>query len=123
MATAGCGIAISGSFLYAKDLVKILESPVASQGVRFLALSPGEYFFTTWANNSLTAAILYFLTLRRFAFKICVAWYFFKLARFAFCRVMEALISLTSFMMVSMFLTTPSAVSVISASVFIARDT
>ena len=34
-------------FCFAKDLVVILESPVASEGVRFLALAPGEYFFTT----------------------------------------------------------------------------
>mmetsp|Transcript_25887 Transcript_25887/g.82433 ORF Transcript_25887/g.82433 Transcript_25887/m.82433 type:complete len:359 (+) Transcript_25887:286-1362(+) len=58
VATAGCGIAISGSFLYAKDLVKILESPVASQGVRFLALSPGEYFFTTFKVAGYTGLLI-----------------------------------------------------------------
>ena len=34
-------------FGFAKDIVKILEAPVTSQGVKFLQLSPGEYFFTT----------------------------------------------------------------------------
>merc|ERR1712118_47665 len=34
-------------FGFAKDIVKILEAPVTSQGVEFLQLSPGEYFFTT----------------------------------------------------------------------------
>jgi len=34
-------------FCFAKDLVVFLEQPVASEGVRFLALAPGEYFFTT----------------------------------------------------------------------------
>merc|ERR1711924_391529 len=34
-------------FGFAKDIVKILEAPVTPQGVKFLQLSPGEYFFTT----------------------------------------------------------------------------
>ncbi|CAM6107171.1 unnamed protein product [Calypogeia fissa] len=41
------GVAIVGCFFFAKDLIKILEAPVYSQGVRFLQLSPGEFFFTT----------------------------------------------------------------------------
>jgi hypothetical protein len=41
------GIAIVGCFFFAKDLIVLLEKPVYSLGVRFLALSPGEYFFTT----------------------------------------------------------------------------
>lgn len=41
------GIAIVGCFAFAKDLIVLLEKPVYSLGVRFLALSPGEYFFTT----------------------------------------------------------------------------
>jgi len=41
------GIAIIGCFVFAKDLIVLLEKPVYSLGVRFLALSPGEYFFTT----------------------------------------------------------------------------
>lgn len=41
------GIAIVGCFVFAKDLIVLLEKPVYSLGVRFLALSPGEYFFTT----------------------------------------------------------------------------
>ena len=34
-------------FTFSKDLVLFLEAPVAAQGVRFLQLSPGEFFFTT----------------------------------------------------------------------------
>ncbi|CAM6105332.1 unnamed protein product [Calypogeia fissa] len=41
------GVAIVGCFFFAKDLIKILEAPVYAQGVRFLQLSPGEFFFTT----------------------------------------------------------------------------
>ncbi len=39
--------AVSVCFLFSKDLVLFLEAPVAEQGVRFLQLSPGEFFFTT----------------------------------------------------------------------------
>ncbi|KAI3714366.1 hypothetical protein L1987_72965 [Smallanthus sonchifolius] len=41
------GAAIMGCFVYSKDLIMILEAPVRSQGVRFLQLAPGEFFFTT----------------------------------------------------------------------------
>lgn len=41
------GLAILTCFIFSKDLVIFLEAPVASQGVRFLQLSPGEFFFTT----------------------------------------------------------------------------
>uniref|UniRef100_A0A0E0FLT6 Sec-independent protein translocase protein TATC, chloroplastic n=1 Tax=Oryza nivara TaxID=4536 RepID=A0A0E0FLT6_ORYNI len=41
------GAAILGCFAYSKDLIRILEAPVSVQGVRFLQLSPGEFFFTT----------------------------------------------------------------------------
>ncbi|XP_077243984.1 sec-independent protein translocase protein TATC, chloroplastic-like [Tasmannia lanceolata] len=41
------GGAILGCFAVSKDLVVLLEAPVSSQGVRFLQLSPGEFFFTT----------------------------------------------------------------------------
>lgn len=39
--------AVATCFLFSKDLVLFLEAPVAAQGVRFLQLSPGEFFFTT----------------------------------------------------------------------------
>lgn len=42
-----CGVAILTCFVFSKDLVVFLEAPVAAQGVRFLQLSPGEFFFTT----------------------------------------------------------------------------
>ncbi|XP_020592034.1 sec-independent protein translocase protein TATC, chloroplastic isoform X2 [Phalaenopsis equestris] len=41
------GGAIIACFAFSKDLIKLLEAPVAAQGVRFLQLSPGEFFFTT----------------------------------------------------------------------------
>ncbi|KAI3811964.1 hypothetical protein L1987_16662 [Smallanthus sonchifolius] len=41
------GAAIMGCFVYSKDLIMILEAPVRVQGVRFLQLAPGEFFFTT----------------------------------------------------------------------------
>ncbi|KAK9792506.1 hypothetical protein WJX73_004335 [Symbiochloris irregularis] len=40
-------LAILTCFVFSKDLVVFLEAPVAAQGVRFLQLSPGEFFFTT----------------------------------------------------------------------------
>lgn len=41
------GAAILGCFALSKDLIRILEAPVKTQGVRFLQLAPGEFFFTT----------------------------------------------------------------------------
>ncbi|XP_072991575.1 sec-independent protein translocase protein TATC, chloroplastic [Typha latifolia] len=41
------GAAILGCFAFSKDLIILLEAPVSAQGVRFLQLSPGEFFFTT----------------------------------------------------------------------------
>jgi len=40
-------LAIIVCFYFSKDLVMFLEAPVAEQGIRFLQLSPGEFFFTT----------------------------------------------------------------------------
>lgn len=47
VAAAAAGVAVLSCFVFAKDLVVFLEAPVAQQGVRFLQLSPGEFFFTT----------------------------------------------------------------------------
>ncbi|KAF7827728.1 sec-independent protein translocase protein TATC, chloroplastic [Senna tora] len=41
------GATILGCFAFSKELIMILEAPVKSQGVRFLQLAPGEFFFTT----------------------------------------------------------------------------
>lgn len=41
------GASMLGCFTFSKELIKLLEAPVATQGVRFLQLSPGEFFFTT----------------------------------------------------------------------------
>ncbi|XP_074274908.1 sec-independent protein translocase protein TATC, chloroplastic [Silene latifolia] len=43
----GVGAAILGCFAFSKDLIMVLEAPVKDQGVRFLQLAPGEFFFTT----------------------------------------------------------------------------
>ena len=47
VAFIGVGICIAVCFAEAKPLVKLLEEPATSQAVRFLQLSPGEFFFTT----------------------------------------------------------------------------
>ncbi|TYG90229.1 hypothetical protein ES288_A12G164900v1 [Gossypium darwinii] len=41
------GAAILGCFAFSKELIVFLEAPVKAQGVRFLQLAPGEFFFTT----------------------------------------------------------------------------
>ncbi|KAL3631373.1 hypothetical protein CASFOL_024357 [Castilleja foliolosa] len=41
------GAAILGCFTFSKDLIMFLEAPVREQGVRFLQLAPGEFFFTS----------------------------------------------------------------------------
>ena len=48
IAALAAGGAILACFCYSKELVVFLEAPVAEQGVRFLQLSPGEFFFTTF---------------------------------------------------------------------------
>ena len=45
-------VAIIVCFCFSKDLVVFLEAPVATKGVRFLQLSPGEFFFTTFKVTS-----------------------------------------------------------------------
>ena len=45
------GASILGCFFFSKDIIKILEAPVSVQGVRFLQLSLGEFFFTTLKVN------------------------------------------------------------------------
>lgn len=47
VAALASAVAILTCFVFSKDLVVFLEAPVAAQGVRFLQLSPGEFFFTT----------------------------------------------------------------------------
>ncbi|KAI8473085.1 MAG: TatC-like sec-independent protein translocon subunit [Monoraphidium minutum] len=48
MAGLAALIAVVGCFCFSKELVLFLEAPVADAGVRFLQLSPGEFFFTTF---------------------------------------------------------------------------
>jgi sec-independent protein translocase protein TatC len=52
------GVAIGGCFCFSKELVLFLEAPVADAGVRFLQLSPGEFFFTTFKVDSLHALLV-----------------------------------------------------------------
>lgn len=47
VAALAAATAVATCFFFSKDLVVFLEAPVAEQGVRFLQLSPGEFFFTT----------------------------------------------------------------------------
>lgn len=47
VAALASATAIGTCFCFSKDLVVFLEAPVANAGVRFLQLSPGEFFFTT----------------------------------------------------------------------------
>lgn len=47
VAALAAATAVLTCFAFSKDLVVFLEAPVAQQGVRFLQLSPGEFFFTT----------------------------------------------------------------------------
>jgi sec-independent protein translocase protein TatC len=51
-------LAILGSFFFSKEIVIFLEAPVIEQGVRFLQLSPGEYFFTTIKVSGYTGLLL-----------------------------------------------------------------
>eukprot|EP00879_Flechtneria_rotunda_P002033 GHRR01002211.1.p1 GENE.GHRR01002211.1~~GHRR01002211.1.p1 ORF type:complete len:295 (+),score=104.17 GHRR01002211.1:560-1444(+) len=48
VALLAAAVGIGGCFLFSKELVLFLEAPVADAGVRFLQLSPGEFFFTTF---------------------------------------------------------------------------
>ncbi|XP_073145065.1 sec-independent protein translocase protein TATC, chloroplastic-like isoform X2 [Henckelia pumila] len=41
------GAAMAGCFAFSKELIIFLEAPVKEQGVRFLQLAPGEFFFTS----------------------------------------------------------------------------
>ncbi|KAL2943046.1 Sec-independent protein translocase protein TATC chloroplastic [Bienertia sinuspersici] len=41
------GATMLGCFAFSKELIMLLEAPVKEQGVRFLQLGPGEFFFTT----------------------------------------------------------------------------
>ena len=52
VAALAAATAVLTCFVFSKDLVVFLEAPVAEQGVRFLQLSPGEFFFTTIKVNS-----------------------------------------------------------------------
>ena len=47
VAGLACAASIFTCFCFSKELIVFLEAPVADAGVRFLQLSPGEFFFTT----------------------------------------------------------------------------
>jgi sec-independent protein translocase protein TatC len=66
------GAAIVGCFAFSKELIMILEAPVKVQGVRFLQLAPGEFFFTT-LKVRLNETYFLALTLKRVLFlKTCI---------------------------------------------------
>ncbi|KAG2440022.1 hypothetical protein HXX76_004139 [Chlamydomonas incerta] len=48
VAGIAAAVAIVTCFVFSKELIVFLEAPVADAGVRFLQLSPGEFFFTTF---------------------------------------------------------------------------
>lgn len=74
------GAAILGCFAYSKELIMFLEAPVKSEGVRFLQLAPGEFFFTTLKVNlndislSSTSSILHALVTIQYTYVINVAF-------------------------------------------------
>ncbi|KAL6505782.1 hypothetical protein OROHE_023161 [Orobanche hederae] len=53
MSVLAVGAAMLGCFAFSKDLIMFLEAPVKAQGVRFLQLGPGEFFFTTLKRGTL----------------------------------------------------------------------
>ncbi|KAG2454784.1 hypothetical protein HYH02_000619 [Chlamydomonas schloesseri] len=50
--------AILTCFIFSKELIVFLEAPVADAGVRFLQLSPGEFFFTTFKASGYAGLLL-----------------------------------------------------------------
>ncbi|KAL6577621.1 hypothetical protein OROMI_009949 [Orobanche minor] len=57
MSVLAVGAAMIGCFAFSKDLIMFLEAPVKAQGVRFLQLGPGEFFFTTLKAGNIVVAI------------------------------------------------------------------
>lgn len=47
MSVLAVGASMLGCFAFSKELIMFLEAPVSAQGVRFLQLAPGEFFFTS----------------------------------------------------------------------------
>lgn len=58
IASTAAVLAIIGCFFFSKEIVIFLEVPVIEQGVKFLQLSPGEYFFTTIKVSGYTGLLL-----------------------------------------------------------------
>ena len=70
-------VAVLACFCFSKDLVVFLEAPVVGQGVKFLQLSPGEFFFTTlqvsfFPQSSCAAALC--CTVFRATVRSCQSW-------------------------------------------------
>lgn len=55
------GAAILGCFAFSKELIIVLEAPVKTQGVRFLQLAPGEFFFTSLKVSSIIHLIMFLI--------------------------------------------------------------
>jgi sec-independent protein translocase protein TatC len=58
LAGATVALAITCSFCFSKELIVFLEAPVSELGVRFLQLSPGEFFFTSLKVSGYTGVLL-----------------------------------------------------------------
>lgn len=58
LAGAAVTLAITCSFCFSKELIVFLEAPVSELGVRFLQLSPGEFFFTSLKVSGYTGVLL-----------------------------------------------------------------
>jgi len=58
LAGAAAAFAIICCFCFSKELIVFLEAPVSELGVRFLQLSPGEFFFTSLKVSGYTGILL-----------------------------------------------------------------
>eukprot|EP00198_Chlamydomonas_reinhardtii_P006270 XP_001695606.1 TatC-like sec-independent protein translocon subunit [Chlamydomonas reinhardtii] len=58
VAGIAAALAIVFCFVFSKELIVFLEAPVADAGVRFLQLSPGEFFFTTFKASGYAGLLL-----------------------------------------------------------------
>merc|ERR1719199_975287 len=58
LAGAAAAFAIISCFCFSKELIVFLEAPVSDLGVRFLQLSPGEFFFTSLKVSGYTGVLL-----------------------------------------------------------------
>lgn len=70
------GAAMLGCFAYSKELIMLLEAPVREQGVRFLQLAPGEFFFTTLKVSQYLLNRVFICLVQVIPCIYCVFWMF-----------------------------------------------